>query len=144
MARIIFSGGTILVRDAATFAHLPAHTLYTRAQPIFNLGDNDNATTNRASVTSKNMRNSKTSVSEWSSHTKNIHTAIINNFLPWKHGQVVAKVLSCAQLFYGTYPLALAMCAILSNPELRAKHCWGGYSSLDFGASWPPAQASKS
>ena len=45
------------------------------------------------------MKNVKVSVFKWSSNTDNNHNTIINFFLAWKHGHVVAAVLSRAQLY---------------------------------------------
>ena len=47
---------------------------------------------------SKNSRTSIAPVFTWSRHNENSNYAITNSFLAWKHGQVVAAVLSRAQL----------------------------------------------
>ena len=57
---------------------------------------------NRASVTSKNLKNFMASVSEQSSHNEWRHNAFINK-MAWKHGHVVAAVMSLVQLCFSIF-----------------------------------------
>ena len=68
---------------------------------MFQLRDNDNVKCNFASGTRKNSKNIKVSASRWSNHNEYYiysNNAITNNCVAGKHGNIVAAVLSRAQL----------------------------------------------
>ena len=68
---------------------------------LYSLATTTTRQRNRASVIRKNTKNVKVVASKWISHNKDRQNSIINNFLAWKHGHVVAAVhvVACPALY---------------------------------------------
>ena len=100
MFRIIMeAGGNILQRDRereTPFIHLLAgiFTINAMSMPEIYFATTTMRQRNRSSGTRKHCKNIKVMVYKWSSHNEYSKNAITNNCVAWKHGYVVAAVLS--------------------------------------------------